>query len=42
MCGDDRFGGLEVRKVWKFERLRAVRDDDRFGCLEVWKFTRCV
>ena len=27
-------------EVWKFESLHIVCDDDKFGCLEVWMFTR--
>ena len=51
MCGDDKFGSLEVYILWvvmisleiqKFGGLHSVLNDDKFGSLEVWRFTYCV
>ena len=45
------FGSLDVYtllvmtiglEVWKLRGLRIVCDDDKFGSLELWKFTYCV
>ena len=51
MCDDDKLGSFEVHmvcvmtiglEVYKLTNLHIVCDDDRFGSLQIWKFTRCV
>ena len=51
MCDDDTPGNLEVYmlcvmmislEVYKFTNSHIVCDGDRFGSLEVFKFTHCV
>ena len=51
MRDDDKLGSLEVYmlcvmmlslEVYKVTHLHIVCDHDRFGSLEVYKFTQCV